>query len=302
MPRLLIIPLLAAVLGLGWFWYVGGFDQLAAWAAQEQRHFQNAIARALRAARTGEAGALTALLTVCFAYGFFHAVGPGHGKVLIGGYGVGRRAPVLRLVAISVISSLGQSLTAILLVYAGVWIFHLTRQHLTGLAEEIMAPLSYGAIVLVGLWLLVRGVRHALSLRQPAADHHHHDHDHDHDCGHRHGPTLDEVERAGSLRETLALIGAIAIRPCSGAIFVLLITWQMGIALAGIAGTVAMGLGTATVTVAVALAAAGTRGGLVTALAGSPLLARAIPVAEILAGLVIASLASGLLLRALAPF
>ena len=165
-----------------------------------------------------------------------------------------------------------------------------------------MAPLSYGAIVLVGLWLLVRGVRHALSLRQPAADHHHHDHDHDHDCGHRHGPTLDEVERAGSLRETLALIGAIAIRPCSGAIFVLLITWQMGIALAGIAGTVAMGLGTATVTVAVALAAAGTRGGLVTALAGSPLLARAIPVAEILAGLVIASLASGLLLRALAPF
>ncbi len=215
---------------------------------------------------------------------------------------MGRRAPVLRLVAISVISSLGQSLTAILLVYAGVWIFHLTRQHLTGLAEEIMAPLSYGAIVLVGLWLLVRGVRHALSLRQPAADHHHHDHDHDHDCGHRHGPTLDEVERAGSLRETLALIGAIAIRPCSGAIFVLLITWQMGIALAGIAGTVAMGLGTATVTVAVALAAAGTRGGLVTALAGSPLLARAIPVAEILAGLVIASLASGLLLRALAPF
>ena len=80
----------------------------------------------------------------------------------------------------------------------------------------------------------------------------------------------------------------------------LLITWQMGIALAGIAATLAMGLGTASVTIAVACAATGLRGSFVSALSGSPLMTRVVPVLEIAAGLTITVLAGGLLLTALA--
>lgn len=328
MRRLILIPLmLVAALGL---WLSGGFDDLASWAAAQQRAFQNSMARTLRGIRAGEAGAIFALLSVCFGYGFFHAVGPGHGKVLIGGYGLARQVRWLRLSSISLLASLGQAVTAVMLVYTGVWLLKLSRQALIGVAEDIMAPASYGAIALIGAWLVLRGGRKLARSRQAHAhgshdhhdhDHHHHDHghhahdhhDHDHhhphdhhhddevceSCGHRHGPSLDEIDQIDSPRAALALIAGIAARPCTGAIFVLIITWQMGIPLIGIAGAFAMALGTASVTIAVGLAAIGFRGGLSGALAGSAVLARVMPLIEIAAGLSVALIASGLLLRAL---
>lgn len=299
MPRFLIVPLVLICAALIWFWISGGFDHLTAYAAGEQRAFQNQIARALRALRGGDTGALWALLTVCFAYGFFHAIGPGHGKVLIGGYGLGRRVPWFRLSVISLLASLGQAVTAVVLVQGGIWVFALTREHMIGMAENVMAPASYAAIAVVGIWLIWRGAR---LLRRRPHDDHHHDHDHhDHgpDCNHRHGPTPDEIGQVSTLREALVLIAGIAIRPCTGAIFVLIITWQMGIATAGIAGAFAMALGTATITIAVGLAATTLRGGFIGTLSDSRLATQVIPVIEILAGLMIAILAGGLLLRAL---
>lgn len=306
MPKLLIVPVALAFVLLGWFWLSGGFEQLAAWAAGEQRVFQNRIAQNLRGLRSGEAGAFWLLMSVCFAYGFFHAVGPGHGKVLIGGYGLGRAIPWARLSIISLLSSLGQAVTAVVLVYAGIWIFNMGRTALVGTTEQIMAPVSYGAIALIGAWLIWRGARK--SFRQANTHHHHghHDHHHNHsgdevcsDCGHRHGPSLAELEQAHSLRDSLALIGGIAVRPCTGALFVLIITWQMGIALAGVAGAFAMALGTATVTVAVGIAAVSLRGGLVSSLSESAALKWVAPMIEVLAGTLIFLIAGGLLLRAL---
>ncbi|MCE8508241.1 hypothetical protein KBY28_07240 [Ruegeria pomeroyi] len=299
MSRLVIVPVALVLALLGWFWLSGGFDQLAMWAAGEQRDFQNRIAQALRGLRSGQGGALLLLLSVCFAYGFFHAVGPGHGKVLIGGYGLGRRVPVLRLAAIGLAASLGQAVTAIALVYAGVAVLDLGRQHLVGVTERVMAPASYAAIALIGCWLVWRGVRRLVAARQPTHEHHHHDGETCSHCGHKHGPSLSEVEQIGTLREALALIASIAIRPCTGALFVLILTWQMGIALAGIAGTFAMALGTASVTVGVGLASAGLRGGVLGAASAWRFAGVALPIVELAAGLVVATLAGGLFLRAI---
>ncbi|WP_424984744.1 nickel/cobalt transporter [Microbulbifer sp. S227A] len=313
MPRLLIVPVLLALAYALWLWLSGGFDQIATLAAQEQREFQNSIARTLRALRGGGEGSFLVLMVACFAYGFFHAVGPGHGKVLIGGYGLGRKVPALRLATIGMAASLGQAVTAVALVYAGVFLLSLGREQMVGLTEDIMAPASYAAIALIGGWLILRGLRHARK-PEPAHDHghgHHHEHDHghhdhghDHDgvcgsCGHRHGPTPEEVASARTLTEALVLIAGIAIRPCTGALFVLLITWQMGIPFAGIAGAFAMALGTGAVTVAVGLGAVGMRGGLIASLANGGLAARLLPAIEIFAGLLIVLIAGGLLLRTL---
>jgi nickel/cobalt exporter len=62
-------------------------------------------------------------------------------------------------------------------------------------------------------------------------------------CGHAHAPAAEQVAAATSTRELLALIGAVAIRPCTGAIFLLILTAQMGVFIWGIAGTHRHGAG-----------------------------------------------------------
>lgn len=286
-----------AVLALAlWLWGLGGAAEVTAWATEKQRLAQTAMAAGLRALRAGEPGAVAGLLGVCFAYGFFHAAGPGHGKLLIGGYGVGRRVPLLRLSGLAILSSLAQAATAVALVYAGVALFGLARPAMTGFADRVMAPASYGAIALVGLWLVARGLRRLW--RAPAG----HAHGHDGDCapcGHRHGPTPEEAAGLRSWRDAALLVGAVAIRPCTGALFLLILTWRFGLDAVGIAGAFAMGLGTATVTVAVAMAAVIFREGLLMRLAAGPGPARAVPAIEMAAGGLIAALSLQLLLGAL---
>jgi ABC-type nickel/cobalt efflux system permease component RcnA len=80
---------------------------------------------------------------------------------------------------------------------------------------------------------------------------HHHDHRHDHGhvhdehCGHSHGPEPKDLAGSGGWRRGLAAIVAVGLRPCSGAILVLVFTLAQGIFWAGIASTFIMGLGTA---------------------------------------------------------
>lgn len=294
MRRLLTLAALAVAIALAALWWGGGFDRIAYWAAGQQRVFQNTIASALRGARAGNAGAAMALLSACFAYGVVHAAGPGHGKVLIGGYGMARGLPMLRLGVIALIASLGQAATAVALVYGGVFLFDLGRTALVGTTEAFMAPLSYGAIALVGLWLIWRGLRQLRSASGSPSDavica----------SCGHAHGPTLAEVEQATTLRETLALIASIALRPCTGALFVLILTLQMGIATLGIAGVIAMALGTAVITIAVGVGAGVLRNGMLAGVLSSPRAALFAAALQISAGGIVAILAFGLLLRAL---
>ena len=160
MRRALTVIALGVVIALAALWWTGGFDRLAQWAAAHQRAFQNSIALSLRAVRAGQPEAITALLSACFAYGVVHAAGPGHGKVLIGGYGAAKAVPMLRLSVIALLSSLGQAVTAVALVYTGVSLLHLGRERMISLTEAIMAPVSYVAIACVGLWLFWRGLRH----------------------------------------------------------------------------------------------------------------------------------------------
>tara|TARA_R110002094_G_scaffold106220_1_gene104788 strand:- start:1985 stop:2887 length:903 start_codon:yes stop_codon:yes gene_type:complete len=300
MRRVVAWAALAVIIGLALIWLSGGFEQLGLWAAGQQRAFQNTIAMALRGARAGEAGAVLALVSACFAYGLAHAAGPGHGKVLIGGYGFARKVPMLRLSLIALAASLGQAVMATLLVYAGVLILNLSRQAMIGVTEQIFAPASYVAIVAIGLWLMWRGLRR---LRGGAAPHHVHSQPDNSDvcasCGHAHGPTLEQVDKANSLGEALALIAGIAIRPCTGALFVLIITWQMGIAMIGVLGAFAMAVGTAVITIGVGFAATGLRGGVLAGAVGSARGAQIAAGAELIAGCFVVVLAGGLLLRAI---
>lgn len=314
LPLALLAMISAVALYL---WGFGGMADLSQWATAGQRDAQNGIARTLRALHSGQPGALALLLGLCFTYGFLHAAGPGHGKILIGGYGVARRVTALRLSVLALLSGLAQSATAVLLVTGGLALLNLSRDRLVTVTEAWLAPASYAAIMAIGLWLGLRGLLHIRrSLTLPGsgqrADHGHdhaHDHDHDHDhgatcgCGHRHGPAPEEAEKVTSLRDAVLLIGAIAARPCSGALFLLVLTWRMDILAAGIAGTFAMGLGVACVTILVALLSvtlrAGTLERLLRGMPSGAAPAALLALAETAAGLLVAATALGLLLRAI---
>ncbi len=307
--RILTLAGVAVALGLAALWLSGGFDDLARWAAARQREVQNAMAGALRALRGGEPGALTALMAVAFTYGVAHAAGPGHGKVAIGGYGVARRITMLRLSTLALVSSLAQATTAVVLVYGGVFALNWSRERVVALAEVQMAFVGNVMIGLIGLWLAWRGLRGVMRQRAPVAvaagaGHHHHDHHHGHDahcdhCGHRHGPTLDEAAGVTTWREAAAIVAAIAARPCTGALFLLILTWRMGLETAGIAGVYVMALGTAVVTVTVAALSVLAREGTLGTAGRFTGLRTALPVLELAAGAVIAFVAFQLALRTL---
>ena len=312
MRRALTFGGLLLILLFGLLWAFGALDGVASAVRGAQRATQDHLAAAIRALRSREPGALVAFWAVCFAYGVLHAAGPGHGKMLIGGYGVARRVPVGRLAGLALASSLAQAAVAVGLVYALVAVLGLTRLAVEGTAERWMTPFSHAMIAGLGLWLVWRGVmglrRQAVSSDAGAEGHHpdhphgHSDHDHDHvhgpHCNHAHGPSLAEVERITGWKDALALIAGIAIRPCSGALFILILTWQLGIAAAGIVGAFVMGAGTALVTMGVALLAVWAREGAFAGMGGGKA-ARIIPWVELAVGGVIAFAAVGLFLQSL---
>ena len=106
------------------------------------------------------------------------------------------------------------------------------------------------------------------------------------------------MARLTGWRDTAALVAGVAVRPCTGALFVLILTWQMGIGAGGILAAYAMGLGTALVTVGVAALSVWAREGTFAALPAKAI-SRAAPVLEITVGAIVALVASRLLLAAI---
>jgi nickel/cobalt exporter len=286
-------------LGLAVVWATGGLGWLETAVRAAQKAAQSSLAGALRALKGGQPGAWAGLMAVCFTYGFLHAAGPGHGKLVIGGYGMAARIKVWPLIALALVSSLAQALVAVLLVLGGVLVLGWGRERLQGVSDTVLAPLGTWLIIGLGLWIMGRGVLRAwrvATARDVAARGHDHGHVHDEHCGHAHGPTVEQVSALRTWRQGAMLVGAIAIRPCTGALFVLIVTQSMGIGLAGVAGALAMGLGTATVTALVAVMAVWAREGALVNLPGAGL-ARALPVVEVVAGALIVLAAAMLLGR-----
>jgi nickel/cobalt exporter len=151
-----------------------------------------------------------------------------------------------------------------------------------GTTVRVVEMVGYGLIVLIGLRLLWVKGRAFLKMLHPQAehahhdhahdhsaghahDHHHHDHDHDHDdeghaWGHAHAPEPAELTGQHWLRRGLAAIVAVGLRPCSGAIIVLVFALAQGIFWIGVASTFVMGIGTAITVSAIATLAVGARG------------------------------------------
>ncbi|MBL4556246.1 MAG: hypothetical protein JKP98_00565 [Rhodobacteraceae bacterium] len=112
-----------------------------------------------------------------------------------------------------------------------------------GSDATLFAPLGYAAAGAFGLLFAWRGARALRQGRQAC-------------CGHSH----DAPGGTGRWRDRAALVAAIAVRPCGGAMIVLAVAFMAGAPWAGIAAALAMAAGVAAVTAAVALGGLAFRG------------------------------------------
>ncbi len=245
---------------------VGG---IVGWLLAKQSEFYREMSSTIRAAKS-DGSAVWTLLAISFAYGIFHAAGPGHGKAVISSYLVANEETARRGIALSFASALMQALVAVAIVGVSAWLLNATAKTMCG-AERAIEIASYALIAAFGarlVWTKGGGFFRALQAQRPApamaaAHHHehghgHHDHrDHVHDehCGHSHGPAPSELAGPGGWRRGLGAIFAVGIRPCSGAILVLVFALAQGLFWAGVAATFVMGLGTAITVATIAVIA-----------------------------------------------
>jgi len=284
----------------------GGF---VGWLLAKQSEFYREMSATIRAAKS-DGSAVWTLLAISFAYGIFHAAGPGHGKAVISSYLVANQETARRGIVLSFASALMQTLVAIVIVGICAWLLNATAKTMCS-AEKAIEIASYALIAAFGarlVWTKGGGFIRALQVPRLAPamalaghpdhalhghdhhdhDHHdhdhahshalvgHHDHAHDHDdhghdhhhdhahvhdehCGHSHGPTPSELAGPGGWQRGLSAIFAVGIRPCSGAILVLVFALAQGLFWAGIAATFAMGIGTAITVAAIATLAVSAR-------------------------------------------
>ena len=255
----------------------GGF---AGYILAKQAEFYRMLSGTIRAAKT-DGSAAYALIGISFLYGIFHAAGPGHGKAVISSYVIANDETWKRGVFLSFASAMLQATTAIVIVGVAAALLGATARSM-GDAVRVIEIVSYGLIVLIGLRLVwVKGGALVKLLRGERAhehthdhhDHHghghhhhhahdHHDHGHDdgHAWGHAHAPEPAELKGRDWMRRGLAAIVAVGLRPCSGAILVLVFALAQGLFWLGVVSTFAMGVGTAITVAAIAVFAVAARG------------------------------------------
>jgi ABC-type nickel/cobalt efflux system permease component RcnA len=270
--RKIIIPtvILSGILALYLLMPQGTMAEILLNIQAQQRLFRETIGTDLRAIKdTHSLAATLSLMTAGFLYGVFHAIGPGHGKVIVASYMLANDTTLRKGIVITVLSSLLQALTAIVLVVGAFSLLGLQRAQ-TEQAAEYLDIASFALIFLVGGLLCKRGITPLLKSK-PQHDHkvhHHHDEHHDHEhkehhhhhehhegCSHAHAPDAQAVATAISPRQVWLMIVSIGIRPCTGAILLLLFACIIGIVWAGVLATLAMAVGTALSTSVVAIAA-----------------------------------------------
>lgn len=220
---------------------------LGAWILSVQSGFYGSLQAGVREMKEN-GSALFSLLLVGFAYGVFHAAGPGHGKGVISAYLVADEKALRKGFALSLAAALVQALVAIGIVAIVSLALRATASTMNKLALNVELA-SFIAVALLGAVITWRKAGKVLGVmalaRNPYAAV-------EENCDHVHMPPPEELSRLTRWRDMAGVAIAAGIRPCAGALIVLVFALSQGLFAAGIAATFAMALGTALTTGAIA--------------------------------------------------
>lgn len=228
-------------------------EGLLAFIVAMQGEFYRAMTGAVRAAKA-DGAALWGLIGISFAYGAFHAAGPGHGKAVISSYLLAGEERLRRGIVLAFASAMVQALVAVALAGIVAGALNLTARHMENIVRWIEV-FAYGAIALIGLRLAwSKGRRFIAAINAARQDTPLPAEECVDGCTHLPLP----AENAGN-RAFWSAIAAVGARPCSGAVIVLVFALAQGLFWAGVAATFAMAVGTALTVSAIAAFAVGAK-------------------------------------------
>ena len=278
-PGLVGFTLLALIVVLAAGPLYETYVQSLAWVYAQIREFHQILTDSV-SSLADEISFATSFVLIfsSFVYGVLHAAGPGHGKVILSTYLLSQPEKVKKSLGLAALSSMTQSIVAIMLVYGLFYLFGLAARD-TKIAVAWSERLAFALVVVIGLALIWRGLKTAYQAHKQTDHqdaHHHHGHDHHGDqshhdhhnhtddavcstCGHAHMPTNQQVDEATDWRTTSGMIFSIGLRPCTGAVLVLVFAHYAGVSWAGILAVLAMSMGTALTVSALAITSVGTR-------------------------------------------
>lgn len=251
--------------------------QLLRWQLQ----FHRELGVLLRAAVTQDPLLITSLLASSFAYGVFHAAGPGHGKLVLTTYLSTQPSRLRQALELSVGAALLQAIVAISLIAFTSWLLGMTARQAQSLGIWFERG-SFLLVALMGAYLAQKAVRRSWQLyRQgqkprtpirrilaplapraeacgahptpglatfsrpstaPACG-----------CGHVHAPTPQALAQANDWRSQLGILLSMGMRPCGGALLILILAKVMNHFWLGVLATLAMAAGTALTVASLAL-------------------------------------------------
>jgi nickel/cobalt exporter len=281
---------------------VGNVSGFGAWIIAQESAFYRLMTQALHSIKNHTSAGWD-LAAVSFAYGVFHAAGPGHGKAVVASYMVSNERALRRGLVISLLAALLQGVVAVALIGIAALIFHATAPRMTA-AAGALETLSYAGIIVLGgilLWrkgaallaacialqrapveqmfatsavsssAIARGNSAFFSDDGGAQQAQIDGHIHRSGCGHFHGLDSSQLDEGFVWKGALLTVLTAGARPCSGAILVLVFALAQDMFLAGIGATFAMSLGTAITTgVLAAFAVVAKRAAMTYAGPGSP--------------------------------
>ncbi|MDX2322040.1 MAG: nickel/cobalt transporter [Moritella sp.] len=279
--HLIIVIVSMVILGYG-LWII--WPTLITTGMQWQKQINSELSELLYAAKNEGLIAGMSLMLMSFMYGILHSVGPGHGKLIVTTYIATQDAKVKLSLIITLVSSLMQALVAVGVVSVLLMLFDASMREINHKAE-LLIPLSFYMIILLGaviIWRNLVSIYRAIKDNKKSLNSEHniviqrltpistplssvnqapftpspltgHVHDGNCGCGHQHVVSSEKINDASSFKEYLAIILSIGIRPCTGAIMVLLFANMLDIYWLGIVSAVVMALGTALTTSTIAI-------------------------------------------------
>ncbi|RPH28296.1 nickel/cobalt transporter [Buttiauxella warmboldiae] len=232
----------AAFYSLWYYW-----PQIILNSAMWQKSINQQMSALLRAVAENPARAGWSLLLFSFIYGVLHALGPGHGKVVITTWLATHPSRLKSSLRLTFAASLLQGGVAIVLVTVVLGILALPARQLH-MSSFWLEKGSYLLVGILGVMLCVRALRNLRRvLRKPVrfiSFTPHHVHDEKCGCGHQHLPTEQQLEAGEDWRARAMIVLSMGMRPCSGAIMVLLFSKVIGVYTWGILSALTMAVGT----------------------------------------------------------